>query len=82
MEKHFEKGDFLFGLSICVADGCAFHWYIFSRSHIAVFPLDEAEECRHVRPAKVVAGPQPGEQTPLGQPLEVVLADVLREETF
>ena len=63
---------------------CVSYWYldILRRSHIAVFPLDEAEECRHVRPAEVVAGPQPGEQTPLGQPLEVVLAYVLREETL
>ena len=49
-------------------------------AHIAVFPLDELEEGDHVGTAKVVGRLQAGEEAAPRQPLEVVLADVLKSE--
>ena len=45
-----------------------------------MFLLDKLEEGWHVRPSKVVDRLQAGEHTPLGQPLEVVLANVLERK--
>jgi len=43
-----------------------------------VFLLDELEEGGHVRPAKVVDSPQPGEHTSAVEALKVVLDNVLK----
>lgn len=39
--------------------------------------LHVLQQCRYVRPTKVVYGFQTGEEAPIGDPLEVVLADIL-----
>ena len=49
-------------------------------AYIAVFPLDEFEEGNHVGTAEVVGRLQAREEAPPRQPLEVVLADVLKSE--
>jgi hypothetical protein len=51
-------------------------------TYIAVFLLYELEEGAHVRPPEVVVGPQPGEQAPAEQPLEVVLTYVLNRKNI
>ena len=43
-----------------------------------MFPLDELEEGDHVGAAEVVGRLQAREEAPPRQPLEVVLADVLK----
>ncbi len=43
-----------------------------------MFLLDELEEGGHVRPAKVVDSPQPGEHTSAVEALKVVLYNVLK----
>ena len=48
-------------------------------AYVAVFPLDELEEGDHVRAAEVVGRLQSREKAPPRQPLEVVLADVLKK---
>ena len=45
---------------------------------VAVLPLDEPEEGGHVRPPEVIAGLETGEETSLGEALEVVLTNVLK----
>ena len=50
-----------------------------SRTYVAVLSLDEFEERRHVGSAEVVNGLQPGEHAAVGQPLEVILTNVLKE---
>ncbi len=46
-----------------------------------MFPLNKAEESAHVWPPEVVVGSQPSEQAPSEQPLEVILADVLKGQS-
>ena len=49
-------------------------------AYVAVFPLDELEEGDHVGTAEVVGRLQTREEASPRQPLEVVLADVLKSE--
>jgi hypothetical protein len=49
-----------------------------SNTYIAVFLLNKLEECPHVGPPEVVMSPETSEEAPSEQPLEVVLANVLK----